>query len=74
MNDQAKLFEEPATNTITIDYEGNRYYISYDSSRRLTQPKWYAQRSSDLRVSERFYTYPEGAFSALTWGRINWID
>ncbi len=65
---------EPSVTSIEVKYEGAKYSIMYDSSRKYLQPKWYVQRWNDLRVSERFYSRPHGAFWALTDGRINWTS
>ena len=57
-----------------VRHDGIEYRIIKDPSRDRLQPQWYAQRNSDWRVSRRFYSWPEGAFSAILWGRVEWID
>lgn len=77
MSKQKELFTKrdgERGDSIKVEFNGCSYRIRYDSSRRLTQPKFYVQRMSDFRDSERYYSFPEGAFSALTWGRIKWVD
>jgi len=49
-----------------------RYRIIYEPTRARLQPKWYVQRMQDLRVTERYYSWPDGAFSAVLWGRAKW--
>ena len=55
-----------------VEYTGGRYKIYYDTKRKDLQPKWRILRVNDMAFSKRWYSWPEGAFSALSWGRIEW--
>jgi len=51
---------------------GCDYSIIKDTSRLRNQPSWYVQRHSDWKMTERYYTWPDGAFSAVLWSRCKW--
>ena len=56
----------------TIKYCGRTYQIRYDITREYNEPKWYVIDITNLRVSHRFYSWPEGAFTALRTGSLSW--
>lgn len=51
---------------------GCDYEIVHDASRSRLKPKWYVVRLSDFYTTDRYYTWPDGAFSAVFWGRCKW--
>ncbi len=55
-----------------IEHCGGKYRLRYDQTRKYLQPKWYVIRVNDLRVSSRWYSWPEGAFLALRTGAVVW--
>ena len=57
---------------IHFNLYGRDYIILKDTSRKRNQPSWYAQRMNDLRTTVRYYTWPDGAFSAVLWERCSW--
>lgn len=59
---------------IPFELYGVKYEIKRDTSRRISQPQWYVQRMSDLRCTKRYYSWPDGAFSAVLWERCSWVD
>lgn len=58
--------------TWNVEHCGGKYRIRFDNNRPHLKPAWYVLRVNDYAQSERYYSWPEGAFSALSWGRINW--
>lgn len=74
MNEQSKWWDEDAVEPITFKLHGCDYRIIQDTVRLwMRKPSWYVQRMSDLAMTERHYTWPDGAFSAVFWQRCNWI-
>ncbi len=58
--------------TWKVTHCGASYLIEFNMTRGRNVPSWYVIRINDGAKSERFYSWPEGAFSALSWGRIHW--
>ena len=57
---------------IPFELYGCKYEIKRDTSRQRLSPQWYVQRMSDLRTTKRYYSWPDGAFSAVLWERCSW--
>ena len=59
---------------VFFSFAGGNYKIMYDSTRTASfihPPRWFVQRS-DLRTTERFYSSPVGAFTAVYTGSASW--
>lgn len=74
MCEQQAIPIERVFEPISFQLHGCDYRILHDDSRGRHQPKWYVQRMTDMRITERFYQWPDGAFSSVFWGRAKWID
>ena len=59
---------------VSFTLHGCEYVISNDATRAHLKPSWYVQRMTDLRTTKRYYSWPDGAFSAVVWGRAEWED
>jgi hypothetical protein len=59
---------------IPFELYGCKYEIKRDTSRKALSPQWYVQRMTDLRTTKRYYSWPDGAFSAVLWERCSWED
>ena len=68
------LYTDADTETIRFELNGCKYQIKRDVSRQPLMPQWYVQRMSDLQTTKRYYSWPDGAFSAVFWGRCGWED
>lgn len=73
MSQQVEMNIDPDA-PIPFELYGVKYEIKRDTSRRYLQPQWYVQRMNDLRVTKRFYSWPDGAFAAVLWERCSWVD
>lgn len=62
----------PEHDTWHVQFAGGEYEIIYCNTRPRLSPKWYVYRKNDLARSERFYSWPDGAFRALCSGAIKW--
>jgi len=61
---------------VLIHWAGATYEIMYDGARTANfvhPPRWYAQRQ-DLMTTERYYSSPVGAFTAIYTGSAKWIS
>ena len=71
MKDLLKDVHDP----VTISWAGAWYEIKYDGARTASYahpPRWYAQRQ-DLMTTERYYSSPVGAFTAIYTGSAKWV-
>lgn len=73
MTEQLQMNIDPDAD-IPFELYGVKYEIKRDTSRRYLQPQWYVQRMTDLRCTKRYYSWPDGAFSAVLWERAQWVD
>ena len=55
-----------------VSHCGGKYYIAKDNSRSRNSPAWFVMRLNDMAQSERFYSWPNGAFTALSENSIVW--
>ena len=55
-----------------VTHCGGRYCIAKDMSRGRNCPAWFVMRLNDMAQSERFYSWPNGAFTALSENSIVW--
>ena len=70
---QIQMPECNIVGSINFEMMGCSYRIIQDRDRRKRrQPSWYVLRMSDHALTERYYTWPDGAFSAVYWQRCNW--
>lgn len=61
--------------TVKVKMFGCEYKIIQDTLRHsMGKPSWWVQRMNDLKVTERHYNHPDGAFAAVYHERCNWID
>jgi hypothetical protein len=64
-------------NEAKVEYAGNTYHILKDVRTDVNYPhppSWYVCRASDGYVSKRYYSQPQGAFTALVTGAIQWTS
>lgn len=62
---------------VNVQFAGASYEIKKDIRTDVSYPhppSWYVQRLTDYRVSKRYYSQPQGAFTALVTGAIQWVD
>jgi len=71
-NEQRSIAEISLEQSFRIEYCGGIYLIIHDDSRERLSPAWFVSRENDGATSERFYSWPDGAFSALFWNRVKW--
>lgn len=64
--------DNPENDSWHIQFAGGEYEIAYCSTRPQLSPKWFVIRKNDMAQSERFYSWPNGAFTALSSGAIKW--
>lgn len=75
MPEQTRMPEVDRNDPVTFNLHGCEYRVIQDTVRAsLRKPSWWVQRMSDLRMTERHYNHPDGAFSAVYWDRCNWIE
>lgn len=74
MCNQLEMKTDNEFDSIDFSLHGNLYVINCDTSRAPHRPRWYVQRMSDLRTTERYYSWPDGAFAAVFWSRCQWTD
>lgn len=64
--------DNPENDSWFVSFAGGEYEIAYCNTRPHLSPKWFVIRKNDMAQSERFYSWPDGAFRALCSGAIKW--
>lgn len=65
-------FDNPENDSWFVQFAGGEYEIVYCENRPRLSPSWAVVRLNDMAESERYYSWPNGAFTALSSGAINW--
>lgn len=71
---QTSMFDRGELSPITFSMGGITYEIVKDTSRPRLAPSWWVRRLWDGRASKRYYSHPDGAFSAVYWNRVQWEE
>ena len=61
---------------VLIHWAGATYEIAYDGARTANfvhPPRWYAVNTTNRTTTERYYSSPVGAFTAIYTGSAKWI-
>ncbi len=72
LNEARDSFRNTKNEPWEIQFCGGEYHIVYDNSRKRNSPAWFVMRLNDMAQSERFYSWPNGAFTALSENSIVW--
>lgn len=72
VNEARDSFRNTQSEPWEVKHCGGEYYIARDDSRDRLSPKWFVMRLNDMAQSERFYSWPNGAFTALSENSIVW--
>lgn len=57
---------------ITFQIYGAEYQVR-KAERNRNEPSYFVVRMRDMHRTKRYYSWPDGAFSAVLWERCSWI-